>query len=62
MIDESSAYKTKVAKLMIEFNAERLPDNDFINSFMPRVWEKCKIGRELSEKERAKIDELFEQH
>lgn len=63
MIDESSAYKTKVQKLMIEFNAERLPATPFINSFLPRVWEKVKLGRKpLSDAEKTVIDDLFDKN
>ena len=62
MLDNSSEYRMRVNKLMIEFNAGRLPDNEFFDSFMPRVKRKVANGQVLSDLEKSKIDELFDQY
>lgn len=62
MLTDNNEYKTKMNKLMIEFNAGRLADTDFINSFMPRVWNKIKTDRELTDREKEVIDDLFERN
>lgn len=57
---EKEAYKLKVNKLMIEFDHGRMPDTDFINSFMPRVKSKVDHGQNLSDREKEVITDLFE--
>ena len=57
---EKAAYKLKVEKIMVNFNKGRLPDNSFFNSFMPRVFSKVERGIDLSEKEKEKVDEIFD--
>lgn len=62
MLDDTSTYKMKVSKLMNEYNQGRLPDNEFIESFLPRVAKKIRNSWELTTKEKACIDQLFDQY
>lgn len=59
---EAAAYKLKVNKIMVNYNAGRLPDTPFINSFMPRVYKLVNTegSRPLSDREKEVIDELFD--
>ena len=47
---------------MIQFDHGRMPDNAFFNSFMPRVKSKGDRGQVLSDAEKSKVDELFDQY
>lgn len=62
MLNDVAEYKTKMSKLMIEFNNDRMPDTDFIHSFMPRVWKKVQGGIPLSPREKEVIDDLFDRN
>lgn len=56
-------YQMKVKKLMTEFDNGRLPDTDFINSFLPRVSDKIKLDViPLSAREKEVIDDLFDKY
>jgi hypothetical protein len=61
MLDETARYKMMANKLMIEFSAGRLSDSEFAESFVPRVHEKLKLGKTLTDKEIIKLEELFDQ-
>lgn len=60
--DSKEEYTIKIKKLMVEFTNDRMPDNEFINSFMPRVYDKMIKGYNLTDIEKRKLDELFEKH
>jgi tagatose-1,6-bisphosphate aldolase non-catalytic subunit AgaZ/GatZ len=63
MLNEDAAYKMKMNKLMVEFKASRMPDTEFINSFLPRVWKKIQDGKfGLSTREKEVIDDLFDKN
>jgi hypothetical protein len=62
MLNNQPEYKLKVHRLMVQFENGRMQDSDFINSFMPRIYEKVNQGRELSDREMEVIDNLFEEY
>lgn len=62
MLDNTPEYMLKVNKLMIQFDNGRMPDNSFFNSFMPRVKHKVDHNQPLSDAEKSKLDELFDQY
>lgn len=61
MLDDSPRQKMMADKLFNEIAHGRL-EGEFVESFIPRVREKLKAGRCLTEKEAAKLEELFDEH
>lgn len=60
---ERQEYEVKINKLVIEFNNGRLPDTNFVNSFIPRVSAKFKADLfPLTEREKEVIDDLFDKY
>lgn len=60
---ERQEMEVKINKLMIEFDNGRLPDTDFINSFIPRVSAKFKADLfPLTEREEEVINDMFEKY
>ena len=55
-------HKIMIKKLMVEFDNGRLPDTEFIDSFMPRMDKKQKNDWELTVREKEVLSELFEKY
>lgn len=59
MLNETARYKLMADKLMVEVAAGRL-SGEFSESFVPRVRDKLKAGRELTVNEVKWLEKLFE--
>ena len=62
MLDDKTEYGFKVKALKHEFDMGRLPDTDFINSFISSVYNRLDAGLSLSDKQKSIIDRLFEEY
>lgn len=61
MLDPKPRQKMMADKLYNEIAHGRL-EGEFVESFVPRVREKLKAGRELSEREVEILEDLFEKN
>lgn len=61
MLDDTPRLKMMADKLYIEFQHGRI-DNEFAESFIPRVRDKLIAGLTLTDREVTKLEELFEEY
>lgn len=58
---DTSALEVMLRKLKVEVDAERI-DNDWACGFINEMYVKLKQGYSFSEKQKSKIEELFEKY